>query len=1101
MSKGFIATRRGNPCQACGDTTGKCRETTSTLLCMTFTEAAAALPGLKFLGRTKDDRWGKWIEATGQEWSDAQREQWRRERQQLQAQRAQAEAQRRAAALPALERDRYYQQLLDQLSLHPADRTDLLRRGLSDEQIRHWGIKSVEPWQQLDQALPHTLPGVSLSGGGLNVAGAGYLCPIRDVNGLLVGCQIRLRVADAGGRYRWLTSATKKRPHGPTPHLPNGELPLAVHRPQQLQRQPIAFVEGTGAKPFILCERRGQVVLGAAGGQFASSPDTLQYTLSVLAAELGTKEIEFYPDAGAVLNRGVMRQYRATWKLLRQWGYQVRVAWWGQETKASPDIDELEDAAGIEWLTTAQLEALAHPRLDWLQQMQQRLQQALKPTASAAALRRALDEPDPRLVEYAACDRHRTWQQAVEQGYRFILDQSATGTGKSFDAGGVEPSLFNHWQVVYVSDQHRNPTVETLDARQGWVDLEARHTGLVREATPGGGSRLKRATGVELPSVPANCARTRVIAALRAKHVAGADTASLICGTCPLREACTHAEGPGYGFLNQRYAALSSPKLRAHPDSLPNPEDYDYDSVTLLWDEPGQSLVTKRDLQVTLTDLEQTITALLPYPELLAQVQALAATLLPYLDGQQTLGRFGLSHSEVMQRLSIPAINLSALEQALQPDLSFLNTTAVHGVDLADLPAALRKRFSERDAAVAAQAQDRVIKQWLPDLLRVLTGRLKGSVRLETGLLTLSLAETRHQAIARAAGTVIFLDATLQRQDLALKLGCHPDDIYVCRQQVPEHGNLTLIQVTDLGRLGLQRGAEQQRRAAAVVAHYRALDPETKEIDFKRFAQDGMGAWWRDSRGTNDFTGTKTLILVGTPCRNLADLQAEYAVLTGEQDPEAAGLKAFVDRAIRADMQQAIGRLRAHRRPDETLQVILLSDFDLGLPGVQLVKASSITVAAASKFECFLLAVRQAGDHLKATGAKVTQTALAKLSGYSQSYISRFWHLLQTLLESSNSVCNRPPVDPSDPEMAAMVAAVGHVLTLVAGSSTGVDLLEAVGEAFLTWLPPTQWATVWRLLSLETQTRVLAALLLTLPTATLTSLTQVASPGVLSDQE
>jgi len=166
------------------------------------------------------------------------------------------------------------------------------------------------------------------------------------------------------------------------------------------------------------------------------------------------------------------------------------------------------------------------------------------------------------------------------------------------------------------------------------VDLEARHAGLHQELTPGGGSRLKRAASGETPSVLANCTRTRVIGALRAKQVHGADTASLICGTCPLREACTHATGPGYGFLQQRHLGLSSLKLRAHPDSLPNPLDYDYEAVGMIWDEPGQSFVMKRDLQVTLADLEQTTSALLPHPQLLAQVQEMLAALLPYLNGR-----------------------------------------------------------------------------------------------------------------------------------------------------------------------------------------------------------------------------------------------------------------------------------------------------------------------------------------------------------------------------------------------------------------------------------------------------------------------------------
>jgi hypothetical protein len=95
----------------------------------------------------------------------------------------------------------------------------------------------------------------------------------------------------------------------------------------------------------------------------------------------------------------------------------------------------------------------------------------------------------------------------------------------------------------------------------------------------------------------------------------------------------------------------------------------------------------------------------------------------------------------------------------------------------------------------------------------------------------------------------------------------------------------------------------------------------------------------------NDFMTAKTLILVGTPCRNLADQLAEFAVLTGITDPADERFQAFVNRTIQADIQQAIGRLRAHRRPEEALQVILLSDFALDTP-TQTVKAATITVEA-----------------------------------------------------------------------------------------------------------------------------------------------------------
>ena len=71
----------------------------------------------------------------------------------------------------------------------------------------------------------------------------------------------------------------------------------------------------------------------------------------------------------------------------------------------------------------------------------------------------------------------------------------------------------------------------------------------------------------------------------------------------------------------------------------------------------------------------------------------------------------------------------------------------------------------------------------------------------------------------------MFLDGTLSREDLALKLGCSPDEIQVVRQAIPKVGNLELIQVSDIGRAGMSRGGDQLKRTAAIVEHYQALDP------------------------------------------------------------------------------------------------------------------------------------------------------------------------------------------------------------------------------------------------------------------------------------
>lgn len=354
----FTLFKRGSPCPVCDSQDERCKSTIDGLiLCMTLLDAAD-VPGYRYIGRTQNGVWGEWA-PDDRNSSEQEREQWRRDRERKRQQRQQEEAERRAQAMSAAERDRHYRQLLEQLTLHPDDRADLRRRGLTDEQIETASFKSVDQWQKLERELLHTLPGVNLDGLSLNTQ-SGCLCPIRDVNGLIVGAQVRLRNPQGGGRYRWLTSAIRKRPNGPTPHLPNGELPLAVYRPERVVRHAIALVEGTGAKSLITSQRLGIVTIGAAGGQFAGSPETLKASLEQLAAETNSRTIEFYPDAGAVGNQNVLRQYRSTWELLRQWEYQVGVAWWNQFSKADFDIDELPDISSVEFIGTAEFEAIAN---------------------------------------------------------------------------------------------------------------------------------------------------------------------------------------------------------------------------------------------------------------------------------------------------------------------------------------------------------------------------------------------------------------------------------------------------------------------------------------------------------------------------------------------------------------------------------------------------------------------------------------------------------------------------------------------------------------------------------------------------------------------
>ena len=915
------------------------------------------------------------------------------------------------------------------------------------------------------------------------------------------------------------------------------------------------------------------MTIGAAGGQFASSPETLKQTL----AQLNCNTIEFYPDAGAVQNTKVLRQYRATFKLLKSWGYSVQIAWWGQDDKrVHRDIDELEDISTIQLLSVSEFESIAAKYNRLLHKLQQVLtmcavpllsthgfgaQHEKKSTVSQPLTEQPVREDDPtarRLLsgrrhsrravsrlkrltesaqrhqrtaflrldthrkrlrsrtkkrkndsqrslsshqtnlravaplsfirEYQPGERLQTCKTLFDSGFRYVLDISPPGTGKSYDCGCITPDDFDVQQVIYLSDQHRNPTVETLERSNGWSDLEARHGGLVRTSS-NSGTRLQRSNKGDIPAIAANCSRMGVLNTLRDKNVSGADTASLICGTCILREACCNADGPGYGYLNQRRNTLGAPQLRAHPDSLPNPDEFSFAESLLIWDEPGQNFKVKQSITVTLADLQQTIAALMPYPALFCMVQPLLTALLPLLDGSVNLGRYGMGDDELRKRLpDVSDVDMSAIAQLLMPHLGFLNSTADYGVDLADLPKELRKRFTERDSEISSLARDQVIKQWLAPLLRILQGAL-GCVQANRYGLTLTLPTFRHRTLAQAASGNVFLDGTLSREDLALKLGCSPDEIQVVRQAIPKVGNLELIQVSDIGRAGMSRGGDQLKRTAAIVKHYQALDESTRVLDYKKFEADG--AWWRDSRGVNDFLEVQTLILIGAPCRNLNDLAAEFAVVTGSYPSEDdTAFKAFVNRAVLAEIHQAIGRLRAHRRPDESLRVVLISNIELDIP-MQQMKARDLTLDAAHKTERVQIAIEGAIQALLREGKKVTQNLVSALTAIPRGTIARYWCLFISLINSTNSKMNNfKNVSNVDQERLVLSVAEGHqaiagVLNTLADLPMD-ELLPSLNEVFFDWLKPHEWASVWEGVTASAQMAILQGLGLTLPERVLT---------------
>lgn len=715
-------------------------------------------------------------------------------------------------------------------------------------------------------------------------------------------------------------------------------------------------------------------------------------------------------------------------------------------------------------------------------------------------------------IEYQSGERLDVWAEAKKQGSKYILDISATGTGKSFDGGKATPELFEGRQLIYISDQHRNPTTPTLLC---WSDLEARHKGLVRDEF----GKLRRTKPGQPYIVSPNCSRNDTISTLRSKNIGGADTSGLICQTCSNLEPCQ--AGAVFGYLYDRAKSLRQPRLRAHPESLPDPAEYDYSDVVLVWDEVSEILKTHRSIDVTAQDLQRVIADLaVKLPQVFDALRLLLTALHPFLSGEQKQpSRYGWKNAQLKEALpKLDGIDVAAIREALTPDLDeFLNSTKEHGVDLADLPRGVRKQFSDSDAETSTHISNGLALNWLPDFLDVLLGNVIGSLRIQYGNLTITLPDQRQAEIIRAAAGNIFLDATASSEDLALVLGVEPSSILAVRQAIPDTSNLEIIQVATMGRLGVGSARSEfcQSRVDALINQITAdTNGKVAVFDFKRHTSlgDGKRRWWTDSRGVNDFEDYAALALVGVPCRNLGDWEAEFAVLYGRPlkegterikypiqvngqpspdlqpwfemevsaDPE---FHEFCRRRILADIHQAIGRLRSHRRPGQQLRVYFIGDYPLDIP-VTLKKASDITPEAATKTERVEIAIRGAVQKLKDAGQKITQQALAQIVGVTQGYISRFKKVLQTLLSNSNSQSNNFGEQPYEHGEQEWV--IQKYLPLLAESPPD-ELLLGVLTTFEVYGQEV-WRHIWDATPAAAQVKILQALMFTLSPGELRSL-------------
>lgn len=236
--------------------------------------------------------------------------------------------------------------MLGMLTLSKHHREHLrMVRGLTDEQIDQLGYKSTPPHYMCKSLTDRLIaqgytvegvPGFYMKDGKWTVRFpsmfAGILIPVRGVDGMIRGCQIRLDVpmkekdapADKqGAKYVWLSSSGK--PNG----TPSGS---PVHVVGDIKARAIYLTEGI-MKSDIAHFLMNRTFAGVAG---INNTAQLDYLLAWLA-ENGTQEIVLAPDIDRYRNEHVSASVTKIIMMVRKYGMECRLLFWNPNYKGIDD--------------------------------------------------------------------------------------------------------------------------------------------------------------------------------------------------------------------------------------------------------------------------------------------------------------------------------------------------------------------------------------------------------------------------------------------------------------------------------------------------------------------------------------------------------------------------------------------------------------------------------------------------------------------------------------------------------------------------------------------------------------------------------------------
>lgn len=566
--------------------------------------------------------------------------------------------------------------------------------------------------------------------------------------------------------------------------------------------------------------------------------------------------------------------------------------------------------------------------------------------------------------------RRAVWDRLIVLGYPAVLDEGPTGDGKTWDASEYLHDWRNYrtaaqWEIAgfspedilafaasedglppevqenrayYYSAHYRKPSNTLLES----IPEAVTGGGLVLDyddPLPSGAPSRRRPRRNEQPDIEALCVEDINIQLLRSKGVdVHRGQGSPICENCPMLQGCA--------YLKAKKEQATEPALRAHLSQGGK-------GVVAFVDEASRSIETEADITVT----EQALTSELGRLNLdsatrgaIAQMSSVLVQGIVYAMAER--GYWGMSHKDVLKFLPSAAelrAEIAEIEEGLRRSVPL-------EADLWESPPATLERelsrvgshdlealFSGFEALGAKNRPSPEAKGQLIDdvmqagaIRRIVSAVLTGEEALSitpNGRLKIKRATSHQRRVLRNFSTVILLDATPDRAELASQMRIPARDIVTIKPlETGDYSNLTFVAWEGIGRAGCQREDRGQhslqQRLELFSAHLaaNATDPERVGlIDNKAFVEAGnyealasafgtvLGYNHRDHQNTNKFESCTTLIAINPKPRiNLNEAKSTWQVRHGS----TKGAAAWVERLAQTHLVQVGGRARAQHRSE-----------------------------------------------------------------------------------------------------------------------------------------------------------------------------------------